>query len=101
MTTIKRIYNRKLRHMTDNISTIEKKTYIPFMGGRIILTPAGTFTRDNGEVVSYEDSIKVEGLGPYPIKLTAGVCKAIVANYKSNKTFSGFVDSLSSKEALN
>lgn len=83
------------------MSTIEKKTYIPFMGGRFVMTPAGQFTRDNGEVVVYEDSLKVEGVGQYPVKLTGSLVKNLVATYKANKTFAAFVDTLAEKEIAN
>lgn len=80
---------------------IENRVYIPYMGGRIILTPAGEFTNDKNELVKYEDSIRVEGLGPYPVKLPAGFIKALMSLYKSDARLREFVDTLAKKEEGN
>lgn len=81
---------------------IEKQTVIPFMGGRFILTPAGSFTKEaTGEVITYDDNIKLEGVGRFPVKLTGQSIQTIVATYKNNKTFSRFVDQLAAKEIAN
>lgn len=79
---------------------IGKPIRYAFLGGYISLNPPFTGKdKETGEKVDYPASVKVLGLGKFPVKLSPAFIEKLVQVFHDSEIFRGFVDEVAKIDA--